>query len=147
MPPHVSPKDLLRPLGRCSFPFEEPSRPVFFSAANSCARGDFVISYKRAHTLHVLWCWVKIRTRLRSFEIPLSFEPLTSAWVWLDNVIPHASAMKTAFGGEHGGYSHWRSSRLKIHPSHEKFDQIKLVICVFVSLWTSLSVETFLFGL
>lgn len=46
-----------------------------FSAANSRALRDFVISYKS--TLHVLWWWVKIRTRLCCFEMPLSFEPLT----------------------------------------------------------------------
>lgn len=71
---HTCPLMIPLPLAVAVFPLRN-CPGLCFSAANSCALGDFVISYKSP--LHVLWWWVKIRTRLCCFEIPLSFEPLT----------------------------------------------------------------------
>lgn len=78
---HTCPLMISLPLAVAVFPLRN-CPALCFSAANSCALGggDFVISYKS--TLHVLWWWVKIRTRLCCFEIPLSFEPLT--WLGFD---------------------------------------------------------------
>lgn len=71
---HTCPPMITLPLAIAVFPLRN-CPGLCFSAPNSRARGDFVISYKS--TLHVLWWWVKIRTRPHCFEIPLSFEPLT----------------------------------------------------------------------
>lgn len=73
-PAHASPNDLFAP-GRCSFSLWGTALACVLVRLIAVHWGDFVISYKSA--LHVLWWWVEIRTRLRCFEIPLSFEPLT----------------------------------------------------------------------